>query len=228
MNKLATTMGGMILPLMFAGCQSGADSTEKIIEKPDIQITDGMFTPEVLEAFGRISEALPSPDGSKIIFTLAYEDIQENKANAEIYSMDADGQNMSRLTTTSASESNLRWLDGGKKIAFLRKDDKSGKTQVFVMNPDGSDVKCVSNVENGIECFEISPDGKRIVYGSPIDAFNKDEELFKDIPNTTGRVVDDLMYKHWDEWVTQIPHPFVADFSESGISNAIDIMEGEP
>ena len=84
------------------------------------------------------------------------------------------------------------------------------------------------NVENGIECFEISPDGKRIVYGSPIDAFNKDEELFKDIPNTTGRVVDDLMYKHWDEWVTQIPHPFVADFSESGISNAIDIMEGEP
>ncbi len=221
-------MGGMILPLMFAGCQSGADSTEKIIEKPDIQITDGMFTPEVLEAFGRISEALPSPDGSKIIFTLAYEDIQENKANAEIYSMDADGQNMSRLTTTSASESNLRWLDGGKKIAFLRKDDKSGKTQVFVMNPDGSDVKCVSNVENGIECFEISPDGKRIVYGSPIDAFNKDEELFKDIPNTTGRVVDDLMYKHWDEWVTQIPHPFVADFSESGISNAIDIMEGEP
>ena len=60
MNKLATTMGGMILPLMFAGCQSGADSTEKIIEKPDIQITDGMFTPEVLEAFGRISEALPS------------------------------------------------------------------------------------------------------------------------------------------------------------------------
>lgn len=66
-------MGGMILPLMFAGCQSGADSTEKIIEKPDIQITDGMFTPEVLEAFGRISEALPSPDGSKIIFTLAYD-----------------------------------------------------------------------------------------------------------------------------------------------------------
>ena len=61
MNKLATTMGGMILPLMFAGCQSGADSTEKIIEKPDIQITDGMFTPEVLELleeFQRLSPLL--------------------------------------------------------------------------------------------------------------------------------------------------------------------------
>ncbi|MDE6770798.1 MAG: S9 family peptidase, partial [Muribaculaceae bacterium] len=79
-----------------------------------------------------------------------------------------------------------------------------------------------------VECFEISPDESKIVYGSPIAAFNKDEALFKDLPKTTGRVVDDLMYKHWDEWVSEIPHPFVADFSESGISNGQDIMDGEP
>ena len=36
------------------------------------------------------------------------------------------------------------------------------------------------------------------------------------------------MYKHWDEWVTKIPHPFVADFSLDGVSNEKDIMEGEP
>lgn len=222
-------MGSMILPIALAGCQtSGDNSTEKVIEKPQVQITDGMFTPEVLEAFGRISEAHPSPDGSSVIFTLAYEDIKENKSNAEIYSMGADGADMKRLTTTASSESNLRWLDGGKKIAFLRKDDETKKMQVFVMNADGSGVKRVSSVENGVECFEVSPDETKIVYGSAIKAFNKDEDLFRDLPETSGRVVDDLMYKHWDEWVTEIPHPFLADFSESGLANAVDIMEGEP
>jgi len=36
------------------------------------------------------------------------------------------------------------------------------------------------------------------------------------------------MYKHWDEWVTTAPHPFVADFDGKAISNPVDIMEGEP
>ncbi len=221
-------MATLLLPVALTGCQSGSSSSDKIIEKPDVNIVDGMLTPEVLEAFGRIGGPQVSPDGSTIIFTLTYEDIQENRGNAEIYSMDADGSNLKRLTTSAASESNLRWIEGGKKIAFIRKDDQSGKPQIFVMNSDGSAVVKLSDTENGVECFEISPDETKIVYGAPIKAFNKDENLFKDLPKTTGRVVDDLMYKHWDEWVTEIPHPFVADFSTSGISNAADIMEGEP
>lgn len=226
MNKIK--MGMAILPLAIAGCHSGNGDDAKVIDKPDIEVTDGMFTPEVLEAFGRINEAVPSPDGTKIAFTLAYEDIAENKANAEIYCIDPDGQNMQRLTKTASSETNIRWIEGGKKIAYLRKDDKSGKTQIHVMNADGSGSKCVSEIENGVECFEISPDGGKIVFGSPIKAFEKDGKLFEGLDKTTGRLVDDLMYKHWDEWVTEIPHPFVADFSETGVSNPVDIMEGEP
>ncbi len=222
-------MGSILLPLALGGCQSNSTQpSDKIIEKPDVQIVDGKVTAEVLEAFGRIASPVPSPDGTKIIFTLAYESIEENRSNSEIYSMDADGSNMKRLTTTASSESNIRWIDNGNKIAYLRKDDKTGKTQLHVMNSDGSGVKCLSEVENGIECFEISPDESKIIFASPIKAYNKDEELFKGLDKTSGRVVDDLMYKHWDEWVDNIPHPFVADLSDAGIANAVDIMEGEP
>lgn len=228
MNKIKIGMGGLILPLILSGCQTSTPTDEKIIERPDIRITDGQFTPEVLEAFGRVSDPHPSPDGSKIIFTLAYEDIAENRANAEIYCMNADGSDLKRLTTSAPSESNIRWIKDGSKIAFLKKDSESGKGQIFVMNADGSDVKRLSNVAQGIECFEISPDESKVIYGSPIEAYNKDEALFKDLPKTTGRVVDDLMYKHWDEWVTEIPHPFLADFSENGIGEGKDIMAGEP
>ena len=110
---------------------------------------------------------------------------------------------------------------------FLRHDKKTDATQIFRINADGSGEKRLSDVKNGIECFEVSPDGKKVVYGSPIDAFDKDSTLFEGLPKTTGRVIDDLGYKHWDEWVTKIPHPFVADFGES-VENARDIMEGEP
>jgi len=36
------------------------------------------------------------------------------------------------------------------------------------------------------------------------------------------------MYKHWDEWVTTVPHPFIADFDGQKITNEIDILEGMP
>ncbi|MCH5224403.1 MAG: S9 family peptidase [Muribaculaceae bacterium] len=228
MNKTAFIMSTLALPLL-AACGSEKSTQQKIIEKPVVEVKDGRLTPEILEAFGRISEAKPSPDGKTIAFTLSYEDIEENRANAEIYKINTDGSEMTRLTTSAPSESNIRWVEDGNKIAFLRKDDKLNSMQVFIMNSDGTGEKRLSDVKNGIECFEISPDGKKIIYGSPIDDFNqKDEELFKGLPKTTGRVVDDLMYKHWDEWVTQIPHPFLADFSIDGISGAKDIMEGEP
>ncbi|MCH5227495.1 MAG: S9 family peptidase [Muribaculaceae bacterium] len=228
MKKIVFIMGTLVLPLLVS-CGNDNKETEKIIDKPSIEIKDGLFTPEVLEAFGRISQVVPSPDGKTLLFTLSYEDVEENKANAEIYKINADGTEMQRLTTTPSSESNVRWIENGEKIAFLRKDKDLNSVQVFVMNSNGSDIKRLSEVKNGIECFEISPDGEKIIYGSPIDDYNqKDEDLFKNLPKTTGRVVDDLMYKHWDEWVTAIPHPFLADFSLNGISNAKDIMEGEP
>ena len=36
------------------------------------------------------------------------------------------------------------------------------------------------------------------------------------------------MYKHWDEWVQTVPHPFIADFDGNKVGTATDIMEGEP
>ena len=73
MNKTFFRMCAMMLPVAaLAGCNSTGSDKEKIIEKPDIKVVDGRLTPEVLEAFGRISEAVPSPDGKKVIFTLTY------------------------------------------------------------------------------------------------------------------------------------------------------------
>ncbi|MDE6446814.1 MAG: peptidase S9, partial [Muribaculaceae bacterium] len=80
MNKFLIPMGIAFLPALLAGCQSkeGHDD-DALIEKPEVKIENGMLTPEVLEAFGRIGEITPSPDGKIIAFTLTYESIEQNK-----------------------------------------------------------------------------------------------------------------------------------------------------
>lgn len=222
-------MSALVLPLCLStGCKEQT-AGEKVIEKPEITVVDGMMTPEVLESLGQVSGAVPSPDGKTIAFTIKYEDIKENKGNSEIYTVDVESKEIMRLTRTPGSEGNLQWINGGERLAYLAMDTKTEKPQIFSMKADGSDVLRHSMVETGVDCFLFSPDSKKVVYSTQIKDFNqKDSTLFEGLDKTSGRLVDDLMYKHWDEWVEAIPHPFVADFDGSTISADKDIMAGEP
>lgn len=228
MNKSIIAMGTLIAA-SASGLSAQENATEpKIIEKPSVTVVDGKMTPEILEALGRVSEPVVSPDGKKVAFTLTYEDIQENKGNSEIYVMDIDGKNMTRLTRTAGSESNIAWLEGGAKIAYIGKNTKGDNRQIFVMNADGTGNQMISDVEGGVDCFLFAPDGKRVVYASQIKAYEYNSHLKDGLPKTTGRIVNDLMYKHWDEWVTTIPHPFVAEFDGTKLGEARDIMANQP
>ncbi len=228
MNKSSLAMGALILPLCLATSCKESNVEEKVIEKPEINIVDGQMTPEVLESLGQVSGAVASPDGKTIAFTIKYEDIKENKGNSEIYTVPAEGGEVTRLTRTAGSEGNLQWINGGERLAYLGKDTQ-GKMQIFSMEPDGRNITCHSEVESGVECFLFSPDSKKVVYSTSIKDYNqKDSTLFAGLDKTSGRLVDDLMYKHWDEWVDAIPHPFVADFDGADITGAKDIMAGEP
>ena len=73
MNKTAIAMSALVLPLLATtGCSPEKEAASGV---PSVEIIDGQVSPEVLEAFGRVSEATPSPDGKKIIFTVGYENI---------------------------------------------------------------------------------------------------------------------------------------------------------
>ena len=96
------------------------------------------------------------------------------------------------------------------------------------MNPDGSDRRQLSEYEGDIEGFAFSPDEKKVLFISQVKTVKSTADKYPDLDKATGIIVTDLMYKHWDEWVTTAPHPFVADFDGKAISNPVDIMEGEP
>ncbi|MBR1476280.1 MAG: S9 family peptidase [Muribaculaceae bacterium] len=227
--KLAqvTTMLATVA-LLGAGCgEQGGSGSSKLIEKPQVTVENGQFTPEVLNAFGRVSDAQVSPDGKKILYGISYVSVEENKSNRELWVMDIDGQNAKQLTKTANSESNAVWMDGGNKIAFVYKDDKEGAVpQMWVMDADGGGRKCVSDMENGIEGFVLSPDEKSVVLISTVKYGKTAQDHHPDLDKTKARIIDDLMYKHWNEWVTEIPHPFVGTFDGSKVSDLKDMLEG--
>ncbi len=220
-------VGATALALTACSSQQSADKNEEIIGKPEYHSSTGVFDIDALEALGRVSDPQVSPDGKKVLYGISYESLKLNKSNRELWLMDADGNNQVQLTKTPKSESGAVWINGGSKIAFMYPDD-NGKPQVWVMNPDGSDRTKISDIEAGVDGFLFSPDEKKVVLIGNVKYSQKASDIYPDLPEATGRVIDDMMYKHWDEWVTEIPHPFVADFDGSTISNPVDIMEGEP
>ncbi|MGN0232572.1 MAG: alpha/beta fold hydrolase [Muribaculaceae bacterium] len=224
--KFITIMASILSLVAVTGCDTAKSGTEEIIEKPEYTVVDGKFTPELLEAFGRVASPVVSPDGTKILYSVGFESIKQNKGNRELWVMDINGENQKRLTHTAESESNAVWIDGGNKIAFTSKAENG--VQIFVMNADGTDRKQISNVEAGVEGFLFSPDETKVMYISTVKWKDTTNDKYPDLDKTSGRVIDDLMYKHWDEWVENIPHPFIAEFDGKSLSNAIDIMEGEP
>ncbi len=210
--------------MMMAASATAAGA--QLIDKPDFTPTNGQYDIAALEALGRVSAPVISPDGKKLLYGVSYESVEQNKSNLDLYVMNLDGTNVERLTKTPESESGYVWIDGGRKIAFMNPVD--GKMQLWVMNADGSDRKAVSAVENGIQGFLFSPDEKRVVMIGTVKYSRDAKDIYPDLPKATGRVIDDLMYKHWDEWVTEIPHPLIGDFTGQEVTNVTDIMQDEP
>jgi len=225
MNKFITPL---IMSLtLTAGVTAKAADDEVIIDKPQFVSTDGVFTIDALESLGSVTGPVVSPDGKKVLFGISYESVEHNRSNRDLYVMNVDGTGMTRLTRSARSENNAVWIDGGRRIAFVTSEGDA-KPQIWVMDADGSNRRCVSNVEQGVDGFVFSPDGKKVVIIAQVKYARTAQDIYPDLPEATGRVVDDLMYKHWDEWVTTIPHPFIGDFDGENVTGVYDIMQDEP
>ena len=215
----------------MTGCSGNKETSENevMIDKPDFKGSDDrQFTIDALEALGRVGSPEISPDGTTILYSVSYESVEENRSNTDLYLLPVEGGVPTRITRTPKSESNAQWVDDGRHIAFLTAE--SGSQQVWIMDSDGEKRHRLTDVENGVEGFRISPDGKKIVLISTIKYNRTAQDVYPDLKKANARIIDDLMYKHWDEWVTAIPHPFIAeiDLEKNILGKLTDLLQDEP
>ncbi len=193
-----------------------------IIGKSNIKIENGKMTPEALWAMGRISAYSVSPDAKTVVYQVGYYSVEQNKSHHVLYTMNIDGSNQKLLTTTAKNETDASWIEGGKKIAFLCDG------QLWSMNADGTERKQLTNSDIDIDGYAFSPDGKKVILLKSLPYYGAIAKKPADLPKTTGRLVNDLNYRHWDHYVETISHPFLADVTANGVTDGIDIMKDEP
>ncbi len=196
-------------------CSCMKQESTQLIGKQYPTIANRQFTPELLWAMGRLGEVSVNPRTDKIAYAVCYYSVEQNKSNAELFLINADGSNNHQLTQTVSGEGNPEWLNNDK-LAWLR----GGK--IVVDNQE------IVGFDGDIEGFAFSPDNSKVLFISQVKTVESTVDKYPDLPLASGRVVDDLMYKHWDEWTETAPHPFIADFDGKILTNIVDILEGEP
>jgi dipeptidyl aminopeptidase/acylaminoacyl peptidase len=205
-------------------CTAACKKREKtIVSTIDVSLTEaekagGVLTPEILWKYGRVGSISLSPDGSTVLYTVTNYDLATEARSTNIWSVPSAGGPAVQLTTDGGS--GPQWIDNGAKIAYLQ------GSKVMTMNADGSGSKEIAGLQD-FEILSFSPAGDMVYFTRRVKLDQTANEKY-DLPKAKVRIIDDLMYRHWDYWHDySYSHIFTASFDGSSISNEKDIMEGQ-
>lgn len=118
---------------------------------------------------------------SRIVYSLFASD------GVYINAVDADGQNDVRLTENDCIGALPVWSNDGSLIAYYCFDTQQEKSNLWVMNQDGSDAHFVVELPD-LVLFEWSPDNQHIVYHAPQSDGSENDIYVLDI--ASGDITD--------------------------------------
>lgn len=97
-----------------------------------------------------------SPDGSKLAFARRLD------GNSDIYLMNLDGGNVTRLTSHPAAEGHPTWSPRGTRIAFS--SNRAGHEEIYLMTATGRFIRRVTKRFRNATSPDWSPIGRRIAF----------------------------------------------------------------
>ncbi|MCU0636427.1 MAG: hypothetical protein MUE41_16280, partial [Gemmatimonadaceae bacterium] len=131
------------------------------------------WTPELMLRTARVTGARPSPDGSRVLYTVSTPVMTADRSEfvSQLWLANADGRNARALTAHPKGGTAPRWSPDGRTIAFL--STRAGAPNLFVLSPDGGEPAQLTAVKGGVGDFAWSPDGRTIALlvtdGPPAD-----------------------------------------------------------
>ncbi len=170
------------------------------------------MTVDDLLAMHRVSDPQLSPDGRWIAYVVGVVDVPGNRTDSDIWVALADGSGTPRqLTASPKQDRHPRWSPDGQWILF--ESNRGGDFQLYTMPVSGGEARPLTRVATEASQGIWSPDGRHVAFVSAVfpqfsskpfpesDAANREEQRRRDESKVKARVIDQLMYRHWDAWV---------------------------
>ena len=118
-----------------------------------------------------------SADGTRIVF-VSSRDTRDDPAHGAflaVYSMNADGTGVTRLTSPGAVDQDPDWSPDGRRIVFV--SDREGANGVWVIDKDGTGATRLTTTDPRAVQSEAapkwSPDGKQIAFVHAVPSTNR-------------------------------------------------------
>jgi len=162
------------------------------------------FDVNALLKIARISEPQLSPDGRTVAFTVQSVDLGQNTKPKQIYTVPISGGTPRQISLQGEDNERPVWSPDSTHIAFI--SDRSGSSQVWIMNADGSSPRQLTNLSTEAGGVLFSPDAKKLVFTSavypdcPDDACNKARLDAEKTSKVKARSYTTLLYRHWTAW----------------------------
>lgn len=198
---------------------------QTLVTKPQISIPDGVMSEEALWSMGRIGNVKIDVETGNIAYTVTYYSIPKNTSTTWIRICTEEDEGLKIVDEFVGNTP--QWFGNSGVLAYL----KNGK---LYLRQDKKDLE-VTGYGQTIEDFLLSPYRNHVILVSQIKSVQTTSDIYPDLPLASGKIVNDLMYKHWDEWTSSVPHPFIAELQLEGrgnfinnatLRNAKDILEG--
>ena len=150
-----------------------------------------------IPAEGLTGFAVWSPDSTRLAFALYQRD------QLDIYTVQADGDNLRQLTNDKASDQLPAWSPDSQHLAF--NSDRNGRWAVYVMQTDGSELKQLSRVTMNAFLYAApwSSDGQSILFSTDRDptGSNRTMAIYTvDLAGNQHKQVDGLFFAPSPVW----------------------------
>ena len=221
--------------------------------RPSASFGGDRLTPELLWKLGRLGDAAISPAGDRIAYTVRRYDLEEDSGSSSIHTTPIQSGKSRKILAGLKSVSNLQWSTQNEETRLffvaIPKDEKEkaeskddqdddgdkapeqdpeSVSQVWSCRADGSDLKRVTSIAGGVANLKVSPTGTHLAFTVDVKLDSTVNELFEDLPKADARIIDSLLYRHWNAWHDyKYSHIHVAALKDDGTADeAKDLMAG--
>src|SRR5687767_7254747 len=123
-----------------------------------------------------ISAVVPSPDGSKVVYTVREAVMTDDRSEYvnQVWLCNADGSNHIQITRGEKNSSNPKWDPDGKWIAFTSSRD--GKNNLYILPVGGGESEKITDLKSGVGAYDWSHDGNMIAFVMTDATSDKEEK----------------------------------------------------